>query len=90
MRKMYSCKKNLSAYNCNLEEITMTGNQLKKLRAKHNKSQTDVAKFLGYEVNGKPNRSMIARFENGYAKINPRISMLLEGFFGNNAHGGTK
>jgi len=33
---------------------------------------------------------MIARFENGYAKINPRISMLLEGFFGNNAHGGTK
>ena len=64
----------------------MTGNELKKLRAKHNKSQTDVAKFLGYEVNGKPNRSMIARFENGYAKINPRIGMLLEGYFGENSN----
>ena len=39
----------------------MTGLELQNLRAKHGVSQTDVAKFLGYQVNGKPNRSMIVR-----------------------------
>ena len=59
----------------------MEAEELKKLRNEYNVSQTDVAKFLGYKVNGKPNRSMIARYENGYAKINPRIAFLLEHYF---------
>ena len=42
----------------------MKAEELKKLRKEYNVSQTDVARFLGYEVNGKPNRSMIARYEN--------------------------
>ena len=78
----------MNSYNNNsIIEIAMTGNDLKKLRAKHQKSQTDVAKYLGYEVNGKPNRSMLARFENGHAKINPRISLLLEGYFKEQVNG---
>ena len=59
----------------------MTGPQLRKLRAKHKVSQTDVARFLGYDYAGKPNRSMIARFECGFAPINPRISKLLRYYF---------
>ncbi len=59
----------------------MTPKRLQALREVHGVSQSDVAKFLGYSVNGKPNRSMIARFENGHAKINPRISMLLNSYF---------
>lgn len=59
----------------------MSPDELKKLRMEHGVSQTDLAKWLGYEVNGVPNRSMIARFENGYAKINPRLSKLIELFF---------
>lgn len=59
------------------------GKQLTDLRKQYNVSQTEVAEYLGYVVNGKPNRSMIARFENGYAKINPRISKLLENYFMN-------
>lgn len=59
----------------------MTPKRLQALREVHGVSQSEVAKFLGYSVNGKPNRSMIARFENGHAKINPRISMLLNSYF---------
>mgnify|MGYP003624361300 CR=1 FL=1 len=55
--------------------------QLSSLRKEYGVSQTELAEYLGYVVNGKPNRSMIARFENGYAKINPRISKLIENFF---------
>jgi|TARA_X000001382_G_scaffold129914_1_gene123183 transcriptional regulator with XRE-family HTH domain len=62
-------------------ENQMTPKRLQALREVHGVSQSDVAKFLGYSVNGKPNRSMIARFENGHAKINPRISMLLNSYF---------
>lgn len=59
----------------------MTGQKLKELRALHGVSQTDVAEFLGYTVNGQPNRSMIARFEGEYAPINTRVSMLLDNYF---------
>ena len=59
----------------------MTGQELQKLRAKHGVSQYEVAAYLGYVVNGKPNRSMIARFENDYAKINPRVALALVSFF---------
>jgi len=62
-------------------ENQMTPKRLQALREVHGVSQSEVAKFLGYSVNGKPNRSMIARFENGHAKINPRISMLLNSYF---------
>tara|TARA_R100001510_G_C7610120_1_gene173946 strand:- start:495 stop:689 length:195 start_codon:yes stop_codon:yes gene_type:complete len=55
----------------------MSGEELKDLRAKHQVSQQELAIFLGYTVKGQPNRSQIARFENGYAKINPRIAMLI-------------
>lgn len=59
----------------------MEAKQLKELRSKYNKSQTDLAVFLGYTVKGKPNRSMIARFENGYQPINKGIGMLLSHYF---------
>jgi len=59
----------------------MDGAKLKELREQHGVSQTDVAKYLGYDVKGKPNRSMIARFENGYSNINPRIQLLLNNYF---------
>ena len=59
----------------------MTGQELQNLRARHGVSQTDVAKFLGYEVKGKPNRSMIARFEGDFANINPRIAMAINSYF---------
>jgi transcriptional regulator with XRE-family HTH domain len=61
--------------------MVMTGTKLKELRALHGVSQTDVAQYLGYMVKGKPNRSMIARFENEYAPINTRVSMLLDSYF---------
>lgn len=59
----------------------MQPHELKKLRETHGVSQTELADFLGYSVNGKPNRSMIARFENGYAKINTRLSKLINLYF---------
>ena len=59
----------------------MEAQELKQLRAKYNVTQSDLAKYLGYTVNGLPNRSMIARFENGHAPINPRIGLLLENYF---------
>lgn len=63
------------------KEIVLTGKQLQKLRASCGVSQTDVARFLGYTVKGKPNRSMVARFENEHAQINSRVSMLLDTYF---------
>ena len=59
----------------------MEAQELKQLRAKYNVTQSDLAKYLGYTVNGLPNRSMIARVENGHAPINPRIGLLLESYF---------
>lgn len=55
----------------------MTGAELKELRHAKGMSQGEVAELLGYFSNGKPNRSMIARFENGHAKINIRIANLI-------------
>jgi len=63
------------------KEIVLTGKELQRLRASCGVSQTDVAKYLGYTVKGKPNRSMVARFENEHAQINSRVSMLLDAYF---------
>lgn len=59
------------------------GKQLAKLRSEYGITQVELAEYLGYMTKGKPNRSMIARFENGHAEINPRISKLLENYFMN-------
>mgnify|MGYP006259899681 FL=1 len=58
----------------------MKGSELKKLRESSGISQKELAKHLGYFVGDKPNRSMISRFELGYAKINPRIERLCKDF----------
>jgi transcriptional regulator with XRE-family HTH domain len=55
----------------------MTGLELYELRKELGITQGDLAKHLGYFSNGLPNRSMIARFENGHAAINSRIAMLI-------------
>ena len=59
----------------------MTGTELKKLRENSDTTQTELAIHLGYSVGGEPNRSMISRFELGYAKINPRIERLCKDYF---------
>lgn len=59
----------------------MDGQELQQKRKEAGVTQLELAKYLGYTINGEPNRSMIARFENGHAKINPRIAMLIESFF---------
>lgn len=61
----------------------MTGKELQALRKKHGVSQTQLAEYLGYTVKGKPNRSMIARFECDFAPINSRVAMLLDNYFAN-------
>ena len=61
----------------------MTGKELQALRKEYGVSQTQLAEYLGYTVKGKPNRSMIARFENDFAAINPRVSMLIKTYFDN-------
>tara|TARA_R100001443_G_scaffold56141_1_gene67198 strand:- start:51 stop:233 length:183 start_codon:yes stop_codon:yes gene_type:complete len=55
----------------------MTGEELKKLRVDKGMSQGRLAELLGYYSKGVPNRSMIARFENGHASINIRIANLI-------------
>tara|TARA_R110000764_G_scaffold126608_1_gene214210 strand:+ start:169 stop:369 length:201 start_codon:yes stop_codon:yes gene_type:complete len=59
----------------------MNGLELKELRKDTNTTQLELAEYLGYQINGLPNRSMIARFENGHAKINTRVAMLCKLFF---------
>ena len=61
----------------------MDGKELQQKRKEAGVTQLELAKYLGYTINGEPNRSMIARFGNGHAKINSRIAMLIENFFGN-------
>jgi len=61
----------------------MEGTELQQKRKEAGVTQLELAKYLGYTINGEPNRSMIARFENGHAKINPRIAMLIDSFFKN-------
>ena len=60
----------------------ITGEKLAKLRQSHGVTQSQLAEYLGYTVKGKPNKSMIARFENNHAPINPRVSLLIETYFG--------
>jgi predicted HD phosphohydrolase len=62
-------------------DVKMTGAKLKRLREKHDVSQADVARFLEYDYEGKPDRSMIAKFEGGHALISPRIGKLLNFYF---------
>ena len=59
----------------------MNSEKLKHLRSLHGVTQKQVAAYLGYTVNNEPNRSMIARFENGYAPINPRVALALDAYF---------
>ncbi|MCH1613523.1 MAG: helix-turn-helix domain-containing protein [Flavobacteriales bacterium] len=61
----------------------MNGLELYELRKEHNVTQEELAKHLGYFSKGTPNRSMIARFENGHANINQRIKMLVTQYFSN-------
>ena len=59
----------------------MTGQELKQLRNQYGVTQVELAQYLGYTSKGEPNRSMIARFENNHAVINPRISNLIQNYF---------
>ena len=61
--------------------MVMTGEKLKALRKLHGVTQSDVAEYLGYTVNGTPNGSMISRYECEYAPMNTRVSMLLDTYF---------
>ena len=60
----------------------ITGEELAKLRHTHGFTQSQLAEYLGYTVKGKPNKSMIARFENNHASINSRIGLLIKTYFG--------
>ena len=57
--------------------MMMTGQELKELRNDAGMTQRQVAELVGYTSKGQPNKSMIARLENGYAKINPRVEAVL-------------
>lgn len=57
--------------------MMMTGQELKQLRLDAGMTQKQVAELMGYTSKGEPNKSMIARLENGYAKINPRVEAAL-------------
>lgn len=59
----------------------MDGNQLYELRTKNNVTQSELATYLGYFTQGEPNRSMIARMEKGYQKINHRHETLIKAYF---------
>jgi len=59
----------------------MSGPELRQLRKDAGVTQVELAEFLGYKVNGEPNRSMIARMECGYVAINFRIELLINHFF---------
>lgn len=60
----------------------MDGKELRKLRNQAGMTQSELASRMGYFTKGKPNRSMISRFENGFAKINPRVEAALLMFLG--------
>lgn len=55
----------------------MTGQELRELRLKSGMTQKQVAELMGYTSKGEPNKSMIARLENGHAQINPRVEAAL-------------
>lgn len=51
----------------------MNGLELKKLRTEAGMTQAELAEGLGYFSKGKPNRSIVARWENNHQSINSRI-----------------
>ncbi len=51
----------------------MNGFELKKLRTEAGMTQAELAEGLGYFSKGKPNRSIVARWENNHQAINSRI-----------------
>lgn len=55
----------------------MDGKELRKLRNQAGMTQSELASRMGYFTKGEPNRSMISRFENGFADINPRVEAAL-------------
>lgn len=55
----------------------MNGSDLRQMRQKAGMTQKQVAELMGYTSKGEPNKSMIARLENGHAKINPRVEAAL-------------
>lgn len=57
--------------------MMMTGQELRQLRLDAGMTQKQVAELMGYTSKGEPNKSMIARLENGYANINPRVEAAL-------------
>tara|TARA_B100001769_G_C21798935_1_gene435059 strand:- start:47 stop:388 length:342 start_codon:yes stop_codon:yes gene_type:complete len=56
----------------------MNGTYLKKLRTEAGLSQRQMAEKLGYMAKGKPNRSHIARIENGHQKITERLVLAVK------------
>ena len=59
----------------------INGKDLQSARTQAGITQAEFAAYLGYNSKGKPNASMIARFEGDYAKTNPRVAKLLELYF---------
>lgn len=55
----------------------MNGSDLRQMRQKAGMTQKQVAELMGYTSKGEPNKSMIARLENGHAQINPRVEAAL-------------
>lgn len=56
----------------------MNGVYIKKLRTAAGLSQREMAEKLGYMAKGKPNRSHIARIENGHQKITERLVLAIK------------
>ena len=55
----------------------LDGKELRKLRNQAGMTQSELALRMGYFTKGEPNRAQISRFENGFAKINPRVEAAL-------------
>ena len=56
----------------------MDGQYLKNLRIDAGLTQKQMAEKLGYMSNGAPNRSHIARIENGYQPIKERLVLAVK------------
>ena len=54
----------------------MTGEQLKKLRKRHDVKQDELAQWLGYSSS-----SIISQWENDHQKINTRAERAIQLFF---------
>ena len=51
----------------------MTGTELKEMLHQAGLTQAQLADKLGYYTKGEPNKSQIARMENGHCPINFRV-----------------